>query len=172
MLIVTTKHQLDQLIEGVKRANGWSDPRLVKNAKERGHVLSKSNISRMRGDLVSVKANIIFALAAGLRVSPAQVAVAAIQSMGIALPEYELTTPEQAIRLDVTLAERDKAVLLSLLRELRDQAQSSTPAAGNQGEINLAGHANGDNRRPTTADDFSPRPRNAIEDGQDGEALG
>lgn len=121
MLSVTTKHQLDQLIEGVKRANGWSDPDLVKNAKEHHYVLSKSNISRMRGELVSIKADVVYALAAGLRVSPAQVAMAAIESMGIALPRYESPTPEQAVRMDSSLSTKDKALVLGLLKQMRDE---------------------------------------------------
>lgn len=133
---MTTKHPLDQLIEGVKRANNWSDPDLVNNAKERNHVLSKSNISRMRGPLVSIKAELVFALAAGLRVSPAQVAIAAMESMGIALPEYDLPTPEQSIRLDTSLSARDKDVLLALLKQLRGSpnAESSAPSEGNKGQ--------------------------------------
>lgn len=133
---MTTKHPLDQLIEGVKRANGWSDPDLVNNAKEKQHVLSKSNISRLRGPLVSIKAEMVYALAAGLRVAPAQVAVAALESMGIALPEYELPTPEQAVRLDVSLSARDKAVILTLLEQLRSTPvpEPRTPSEGDQAQ--------------------------------------
>lgn len=134
MLSVTTKHPLDQLIEGVKRANDWSDPDLVKNAKERNHVLSKSNISRMRGDLVSIKADVIYALAAGLRVSPAQVAIAAVESMGIALPRYESPTPEQAVRMDASLSAKDKALVLGLLKQMRD---AGTGAANQSQEVGL-----------------------------------
>lgn len=126
--MVSTKHPLDQLIEGVKRANDWSDPDLVNNAKERHHVLSKSNISRMRGQLVSVKAEVIFALAAGLRVTPAQVAIAAIESMGIPLPEHELPTPEQSIRLDTSLSDKDKTLLFAVLEQIRKESRASGEA--------------------------------------------
>lgn len=126
--MVNAKHPLDQLIEGVKRANDWSDPDLVNNAKERNHVLSKSNISRMRGPLVSVKAEVIFALAAGLRVTPAQVAIAAIESMGIPLPEHELPTPEQSIRLDTSLSVKDKTLLFAVLEQIRKESRASGEA--------------------------------------------
>ncbi|MGV0785178.1 hypothetical protein [Mycolicibacterium sp. XJ775] len=119
---MATNHQLAQLIDGVKAANSWSDPDLVKNAKEKGHVLSKSNISRYRNPLVSIKGEIILALAAGLRVAPSQVAVAAIQSMGIQLAQYDAATPEQAVSLDTQLSARDKATLLALIGQLRDSA--------------------------------------------------
>lgn len=132
---MTTKHQLDQLIEGVKSANGWSDPDLVTNAEERGHVLSKSNISRMRNPLVSIKAEIVFALAAGLRVSPGQVAIAAVESMGIALPNYESPTPEQSVRLDTTLSVKDKGVVLALLQQLRSPTAATPPKSRKAKEV-------------------------------------
>lgn len=119
------KHQLAQLIDGVKSANDWSDPDLVHNAKEKGHVLSKSNISRYRKPVVSIKGEVILALAAGLRVTPAQVAVATIESMGIHLPSYDAPTPEQAVRLDTELSARDKQSVLALLAHLRTSSSSS-----------------------------------------------
>lgn len=116
---MTTRHPLAELIDSVKAANGWSDPQLVANARAKGYVLSKSNISRYRQPVVSIKGDVIQALAAGLRVSPAQVAVAAVQSMGIQLPAYDSITPEQAVRLDIGLSTRDKGALLALLAQMR-----------------------------------------------------
>ena len=126
---MTTKHQLTQLIDGVKAANGWSDPDLARNAKEHHHDLSKSNISRLRNELVSIKKELIHALAAGLRVPPAQVAIAAIESMGIPLPQYELPTPEQSIRNDTALSERDRDTLLVLLKRMRGAEPGTQPKA-------------------------------------------
>lgn len=123
---MATAHQLARLIDGVKNANDWSDPDLVRNAKEKGHVLSKSNISRYRGPVVSIKGEVILALAAGLRVSPSQVAVAALESMGVHLPQNELPTPEQAVGLDTTLSARDKDSVLALLRHLRATAADAS----------------------------------------------
>ncbi|ATN88649.1 HTH cro/C1-type domain-containing protein [Mycobacterium phage RitSun] len=122
---MATNHQLALLIDGIKAANGWSDPDLVRNAKEKGYVLSKSNISRYRNPVVSIKGEVILALAAGLRVTPAQVAVAALQSMGIQLPQYDMPTPEQAVELDTELSARDKAALLALIGQFR---RTPTPA--------------------------------------------
>lgn len=119
------KHQLAQLIDGVKSANGWSDPDLVRNAEQKHYVLSKSNISRYRKPLVSIKGEVILALAAGLRVSADQVAVAAIESMGIPLPSYDAATPEQAIRLDLALSARDKQTLFAVLKQLREGSHGS-----------------------------------------------
>lgn len=126
---MATAHQLARLIDGVKDANDWSDPDLVRNAKEKGHVLSKSNISRFRNPVVSIKGEVILALAAGLRVAPSQVAVAAIESMGVHLPQHELPTPEQAVQLDTTLSSRDKNSVLALLRHLRNSAAAAGTSA-------------------------------------------
>ncbi|QDF19935.1 hypothetical protein HWC44_gp048 [Mycobacterium phage ThetaBob] len=125
---MATNHQLAQLIDGIKAANGWSDPDLVRNAKEKGYVLSKSNISRYRNPVISIKGEVILALAAGLRVTPAQVAIAALQSMGIQLPQYDVPTPEQAVELDTELSARDKAALLTLIGQFR-RAPSSAGAS-------------------------------------------
>lgn len=143
-------HPLARLIDSVKAANDWSDTKLVQNARERGRHLSKSNISRYRSPLVSIKGEIIKALAAGLRVSPAQVATAAIESMDIALISHDSPTPEQAVRLDTQLSDADKRVILALIEQLRanrgvaqPQFQRSDPpaldpAAGSGGLLDAA----------------------------------
>lgn len=115
--------QLAQLIDSVKTANNWSDPDVVRNAEKRGHILTKSNISRYRIEepLISIKGSVVEALAAGLRISTSQVAVAAVESMGIALPSYDIPTIEQAIRLDTELSDRDRQVLLATLGGIRAQ---------------------------------------------------
>lgn len=120
-------HSLAQLIDGVKAANRWSDPDLVRNAKKRGHELTKSNISRYRNEnpLISIKGEIIEALADALGVSVAQVATAAVQSMGIPLPVYDTPSAEQAVRLDPELSIRDKDMLLSMLQRMRDSTKES-----------------------------------------------
>lgn len=115
-------HPLAQLIDSVKAANNWSDPDLVDNARRRGHDLTKSNISRFRNEnpVISIKGSIIEALADALGVSAGQVATAAIQSMGIALPVYDTPRVEQAIRVDPELSARDKEMLLSMLERMRE----------------------------------------------------
>lgn len=125
---MATRHQLDQLMESVKDANSWSDPDLVRNAKEKGRVISKSNISRFRNPLESIKRENILDLAAALRVAPSQIAVAAIEAMGFNLPTYDSPTPEQAIRLDPSLSEKDRSILLSTLQQMRAVPRTSSEA--------------------------------------------
>lgn len=114
-------HALAQLIDAVKAANGWSDPDLVENAHARGYELTKSNISRYRNEqpLISIKGDTVRALAAALRVTDAQVATAAIESMGISLPRYQQPRIEQSVRLDPGLSKRDQDLLLALLSRMR-----------------------------------------------------
>ncbi len=156
------KHQLAQLIDSVKAANNWSDPRLVRNAEEQKHELSKSNISRIRKPVVSIKGELILALAAGLRVSPAQVATAALESMGIPLVHYELPTPEQAVRLDTQLSERDKQAVLALLRQLRGSASESDAPPSGQGQEGLHGP-----KGPRFPEPGSGKGRSAGQDGSE-----
>ena len=114
-------HALARLIDGIKAANGWSDPDLVENARARGFELTKSNISRYRNEypLISVKGDTVRALAAALGVTAAQVATAAVESMDISLPSYKEPCIEQAVRLDPRLSKRDQDLLLALLARMR-----------------------------------------------------
>ncbi|SHQ48921.1 hypothetical protein [Mycobacteroides abscessus] len=122
MEISVVGHALAQLIDAVKAANGWSDPDLVENARARGYELTKSNISRYRNEqpLISIKGDTVRALAAALGVTDAQVAAAAVESMGISLPRYQEPRIEQSVRLDPGLSKRDQDLLLVLLSRMRD----------------------------------------------------
>lgn len=172
---MATAHQLARLIDGIKAANDWSDPDLVRNAKEKGHVLSKSNISRFRNPVVSIKGETILALAAGLRIAPSQVAVAAIESMGIQLPHYETPTPEQAVRLDTSLSARDRDSVLALLKQLRGTTapeRTSTPASeaqvsGSSDQVNLADASRAAGRR--LIESTSPSQESGVQRDEGGE---
>lgn len=156
-------HALTRLIDGVKEANGWSDTDLVKIAASKGHVLSKSNISRYRGPLVSIKGEIIRALAAALGVAPSQVAMAAIESMGISLPQYESVSPEQAVNLDTTLSTRDRELVHAVLRQVRTTDNIHPVKSGGRGAANnlrLAATSNAPSPGPASVD---PNDGSAVE---------
>ncbi len=125
--MVTERHALARLIDAVKDANAWSDVDVTAAARRHGHDLSKSNISRIRqqNPLVSITAATLRGLAAGLGVSIEQVALAALDSMGIVVARYDVATPEQAIRLDVDLSARDRAVLLGMLTTMREAPEGA-----------------------------------------------
>ncbi len=122
---MATKHQLAQLIDSVKAVNNWSDVKLAAIAEKKGYAVSKSNIGRFRKPLVSIKGEIIYMLADILGLSPSQVAVAAVESMGIPMPQYSTITPEVAVRLDAELSERDKQSILGLLGQFRIRPTAS-----------------------------------------------
>lgn len=110
---------LGALIEQQKRLNGLSDAQVVQRAQERGQKLGKSNIGRVaNGDNPSLSRSTILGLAAGLGVTPATVARAALADMGIILTEPEADT-ETAIRTDPMLPEQGRRLLLSLLKEIK-----------------------------------------------------
>ncbi|UGT71857.1 hypothetical protein LTT66_17960 [Nocardia gipuzkoensis] len=118
---MATRHEshLGALIEQQKRLNGLSDAQMVARAKARGEKLGKSNIGRVAGgDNPSLSRSTIFGLAAGLGVTPATVARAALADMGIILTEPEADS-ETAIRTDPTLSENGRGMLLALLQQIK-----------------------------------------------------
>lgn len=137
------RHQLAALIQSVEDANGWSDPDVAERARHRGHTISKSNISRLRLEPVrSIKGDAVKALAAGLGISPLDIADAALASMGIHRSTAADNDVETAIRRDPLLADSQRRMLLALLREMKgandeDQGtqdtQSDSPADGEAG---------------------------------------
>ena len=102
---MNAKHPLGALIEQAKRTNGWSDIDVANRAKARGHILSKSNVARIRNDEVTtLVGKQLHALAAGLGIPVQQLAAAGLESMGI--PGYiaSATDAEQAVRSDSAAA--------------------------------------------------------------------
>lgn len=113
---------LGALIKQQSRLNGLSYPMIVKRAKDRGEHLGKSNIGRVAaGDNPTLSRATIFGLAAGLGVTPATVARAALADMGIIMAEQEADA-ETAIRTDPTLPEGGRRMLLALLGEIKAAA--------------------------------------------------
>lgn len=111
------RHQLATLIDQARDANGWSDTDIVKRATAAGHKLGKSNLSRIRNtEVVSITASTIRALAAGLGVPEAEVARAALASMGIEMPDLSGLDLETVVKVEPNLSVRDKQMLLDMLR--------------------------------------------------------
>lgn len=110
---------LGALIEQQKRLNDLSNNELVARAAARGERLGKSNIGRVAaGDNPSLSRATIYGLAAGLGITPATVARAALADMGIILTEPEADS-ETAIRADPTLSEEGRRLLLAVLSEIK-----------------------------------------------------
>lgn len=133
---MNSKHTLGALISSIQEANGWSDQEVADRAARLGHSLSKSNVGRVRNEpVVSIKAGLIQGLAAGLDIPVRQVVQAALQSMDLpGLRDFESSSPEDAIRRDPTLSDRDRRLLLSQLEVLRLDNPSPTRAEKRAGE--------------------------------------
>lgn len=128
---MATRH-LGVLIEQVQRLNGLSLADMAKRASARGERLSKSNTARVAsGDNPNLSRATIYGLAAGLGVTPATVARAALADMGIILAETDSDT-ETAIRTDPTLPEHGRRMLLALLAEIRSTSAPGRAAPKDQ----------------------------------------
>lgn len=114
---------LGALIEQQQRLNDLSYTDIVARAAKRGEKLGKSNIGRVaKGENPSLSRATIFGLAAGLGVTPATVARAALADMGIILAEADADT-DTAIRSDPTLPDQGRRLLLAMLGEIRSTAE-------------------------------------------------
>ena len=114
---MTDRTPLRALYDSVTQANGWSMRDVERRIADRGERLSKSRIGQLINTwpLESIAADKIHALAAGLGIAPARVALAAVQSMGFNV-SIENLTPAEAIMRDDTLTDDTRAALLSILR--------------------------------------------------------
>jgi len=117
MIDMKSRSPLRELYDSVTQANGWSMRDVASRAAARNAELSKSRIGQLinADPLESISAYSIHALAAGLGVAPARVALAAVQSMGFSVAADDIT-PAEAIMRDETLSADTKDALLSILR--------------------------------------------------------
>jgi transcriptional regulator with XRE-family HTH domain len=115
------------LIKQQQRQNGLSYADIAARANQRGETLSKSNIGKVaRGENPSLSRTTIFGLAAGLGVTRATVARAALADMGIILAEPEADA-ETAIRTDPSLPDQGRRLLLAMLGEIRAMPEPAQP---------------------------------------------
>ncbi|WP_280441048.1 hypothetical protein [Nocardia brasiliensis] len=115
---------MGKLIDQQKKLNNLSNTEIAARAEERGEKLGKSNIQRVAsGDNPSLSRATIFGLAAGLGITPATVARAALADMGIMLTEPE-SDAEAAIKTDPTLSEHGRRLLLAMLSEIKSGPDS------------------------------------------------
>jgi hypothetical protein len=111
------------LIGEVQAANRWSYADIAANAQNAGRQLSKSHVESLRnGRLPSISVKAIESLAAGLQVSPARVAQAAIETMGYRVgSDADSPSAQSAIASDPRLSEPVRRVLLAALAAAYEQ---------------------------------------------------
>lgn len=116
------RSSLGELIDEVKRRTGWSDDEIATTGTRITEVrLTKQDISKWRrGGMKMLSVDKVRALAAGLRLEPYRVAVAALADHGIEIPQ-DIRSPEDAIHHDYSLTPQARRQLLALLELERHQ---------------------------------------------------
>lgn len=149
------QNQLGVLVDQVCEANGWSRRDLSRRAEERGHTLSQQNVSKVctAKPLTNLSANVLFALAAALSITPTRVATAAVEAMGIPASQADLTTAE-AIHGDPSLSVDTKAALLSILRTAK---RTGGDRSGDSAATNIDGVITDSDDNITLIEAKSPR---------------
>lgn len=103
--------------------------------------------------------------------------MAAVESMGIHLPSYELPTIEQSIRIDSTIPERDRQVIMAMVREVRtlgaslakqpaDPLAAEAPESGTPGEAAESKKADAGDPRDPDDYDLAGRDTGGISEGE------
>lgn len=108
---------LGDLIDEIRRANDWSEDRVVQNAVKAGAKLGRSNLNALATTvpLPGIQRATVQALADGLGVSADRVALAAMQGMGFR-PPVGIVSAAEAVQRDPSLSEDTRTALLAILR--------------------------------------------------------
>lgn len=131
----SSRTALGQLIADVQAANRWSYADISANAVAAGRKLSRSRVESLRNDpLPSISTKAIEALAAGLKVSPQQVAQAAMKSLGYDVADSGGTLAE-ALAADAALSEPMRRVLLAALDAARAESGSDHAAGSRRARL-------------------------------------
>lgn len=128
-------HQLGQLIQSVEDSRGWSLREVARRIERTGRTMSHAYVARLKREpITSVTYETIQAMALGLDLPERVVATAALESMGV----HDIGSAESgaavAIARDPDLSERDRRILLAVVREMQgehlEKSTSAEPAAG------------------------------------------
>lgn len=123
-----TMHPLGELIASRMSVNDLSLDAVVARAEAAGHTLGRSNLSRIINDpVVSIKGDVIKAIADGIGVSPRLVANAALQSMGLEPVDTAEGDSLVTVDLDPTLSDANRRQLKSLIRQMRLDSPKRAP---------------------------------------------
>jgi len=169
----------------------WSVRDVERQAREQGESLNRSTVSGLRNAMTpSITRANVFGLAAGLRVTPLTVALAAIESWGIETRPAEETDSLATIAIDPTLSDRDRRQLRAMVTDMREnstltkgssdavEAQKKPPAPSQGNKVEEVSVHNTQHGGDGFIDDDiadgggSNNPRvDRTDDGQDGDNL-
>lgn len=145
---VNALHSLGQLIQSVEDSRGWTLREVARRIERSGRSMSHAYVARLKRDPIrSITYDTIHALATGLELPERVVATAALDAMGV----HDIGTAETgapvAIARDPDLSERDRRILLAVVREMQsgrpDEDQShgerTAPATTSSAEAGGSG---------------------------------
>jgi len=108
---------LGDLIDEIRRANDWSEERVVQNATRAGAKLGRSNLNGLATQLPlgGIQRETVQAISDGLGISPDRVALAAMQAMGFRPPVGTVSAAE-AVQRDPSLDDATRRSLVAIIR--------------------------------------------------------
>lgn len=169
---MNASHSLSELIQSVEDSKGWTLREIARRIERTGRTMSHAYVARLKREPIrSITYDTIHALSVGLELPEQVVAEAALRAMGV----HDIGTAEAgaavAIARDPDLSERDRKILLAVVREMQSErpdedhsGESSGPAAPSTAAAGGSivedppqpdGVTTGERRRPLTKDDFS-----------------
>lgn len=121
-------HSLGQLIQSVEDSKGWTLREVARRVERSGRTMSHAYVAKLKREPIrSVTYETIHALSVGLDLPERIVAAAAIESMGV----HDIGTAEigaaVAIARDPDLSERDRRILLAVVREMQREDDQESP---------------------------------------------
>lgn len=152
---VNALHSLGQLIQSVEDSKGWTLREVARRVERSGRTMSHAYVAKLKREPIrSVTYETIRALSVGLDLPERIVATATLESMGV----HDIGTAEVgaavAIARDPDLSERDRRILLAVVREMHgehtndDSTQVELNEAASQAAPPAGGRAVADPAQP------------------------
>ena len=131
---VNALHPLGQLIQSVEDSKGWTLREVARRIERSGRTMSHAYVARLKREPIrSITYDTIHALSVGLELPERIVAASALESMGV----HDIGTAETgaavAIARDPDLSERDRKILLAVVREMQSEHPIDTTPGGERG---------------------------------------
>lgn len=128
---VNALHSLGQLIQSVEDSRGWTLREVARRVERTGRTMSHAYVARLKREPIrSVTYETLQALSVGLDLPERVVATAALETMGV----HDIGTAETgaavAIARDPDLSERDRRILLAVVREMHGEHTDEPSPAG------------------------------------------
>ena len=171
---VNALHPLGQLIQSVEDSKGWTLREIARRIERSGRTISHAYVARLKREPIkSVTYDTIHALAVGLDLPERVVGVAALEAMGVHDVNPAEAGAAVAIARDPALSERDRRVLLAVVREMqREDEAAGEPPEPDAGSMRLAGDTQPDGvtayvDEPWTQADFAPAAKRGVNRGKE-----